>query len=883
LNRGSARRLTLVSAPAGFGKTTLLAEWLSAGPAADGTTSWVSLEPSDNDPTLFWAYVISALQGSQTGIGDRALSLLQSPQPPPIESILTTLINDVSAIDDVVTVILDDYHVIEAPLIHRGVTYLLDHLPPRMHLVIAGRSDPPLPVARLRGRGESLELRAADLRFNPDEAAAFLNVLMGLRLTADEVEALERRTEGWIAGLQLAALSMQGRADVSSFVRAFAGDDRFIVDYLVEEVLERQPEQIRTFLLQTSVLDRLSGPLCDEITGRNDGKAMLERLERSNLFVVPLDDKRQWYRYHHLFADVLRAHAREELPDRILVLHRRAATWFEQRGLAAEAMEQARTAGDHETVARLLVANVEEFERAGQNASIARWAGSLPAEMVRERPRLALVHAASALGLESNLAASRRLTSWAEEAIRAIEDRGGIEFVDDRDGTVVGPAGLDALKGEVLALKLQTARDLAPDEIASIADEALSLLPPKMHRVRATIHMVAAGVQMGQGDLSMALRALDQGEDEAHRAQNPLLLACLQEFRGQISVTMGRLEEGRRSFEAALAAGRVASTELNWTLCSLHASLAEILLERGDLAGATDHVAHFFELARDAPMRSFVLIGRTTAAQVLLAAGDTGAALAQLEEAEKFSRGVSKFRFASLLTTTKLQIFSRMGNLAAAEEVVRARGLSPGAAVDFDNEEELTAYARYLVAGGQHGDALHLLARVLPVVRDGERVQREIRALVLQALAHERLGERPRALASLGRATRLGEAGGFNRTFTGEGPVMTGLLAALAAAVRRGRGPAEAGSPSYFAYLLNEAVAEPGTASAPAVELVEPVTAREVEILRLIAAGKRNQEIADQLFIGLPTVKRHIANAYGKLGVAHRTEAVARANELNLL
>jgi LuxR family maltose regulon positive regulatory protein len=885
LVRGGERKLTLVSAPAGFGKTTLLAEWLSTGSVNRPATVWVSLDPGDNDPALFWAYVVTALQGVRSGIGERVLWSLQSPERPPIESLLATLINEVSAIEDEFSLGLDDYHVIDAPPVHHGVTFLLDHLPPRMHLIIAGRSDPPLPLARLRGRGESTELRAADLRFTADEAATFLNDAMGLNLSAGDVGILETRTEGWIAGLQLAALSMQGRADTPEFVAAFAGDDRYVVDYLVEEVLQRQPEPVRNFLLQTSILDRLSGPLCDAVTGREDGKTTLEALERGNLFVVPLDDKRRWYRYHHLFADVLRAHAQEEQPDRLPELHRRAATWFEERGMTVEAIEQARTVGEHETVARLLVANAEAFERAGQNASIARWAASLPAEMVRTRPRLALVHAASAIGLESNLEATRRLTAWADEAIRAIEDGGGIGPVDDRDGTVVGPEGLDALKGEVLALRLQTARDLGPAEVAAIADQALSLLPPTMHRVRATIHMIAAGVQMSRSDLSAALRALDRGEDEARRAQNPFLLACMLEFRGQIDVTRGRLEEGRRSFEAALAAGQVASTELNWALCSLHASLAEILLERGDLAGATERVAHLLALARDAPMRSFVLIGRATAARVFLAAGDTAAAIAQLEEAKKFARGVGKFRFASLLATAELEVYCRTGDLAAAEEVVRARRLSPNAAIDYDNEEELTAYARYLVARGRWADATHLLSRLLPVQRDGGRVQHEIQALVLQAQAYELLDERSRALDSLGRATMLGEVGRFNRTFTGEGPVVTGLLTALAAAVRRGRGPSDAGSPAYLAYLLHMAGRKPEAAStpAPAVELVEPMTAREVEILRLIAAGKRNQEIADQLFIGLPTVKRHIANAYGKLGVRHRTEAVARADQLKLL
>ena len=705
---------------------------------------------------------------------------------------------------------------------------------------------------------------------------------MGLDLSADDVAALEARTEGWIAGLQLAALSMQGREDIPGFIRDFAGDDLYIVDYLVEEVLQRQPERVRSFLLQTSILDRLSGPLCDAVTGQEDGKGALKALERGNLFVVPLDDKRHWYRYHHLFADVLRAHSMEEQPDRVPALHRRAAAWFEERGTAAEATEQARAAGDHETVARLLSANFEEFQRIGQYTSISSWSASLPEEMVRKRPRLALIHAAGALASEDNLQAARRLTSWAEDAISVIEDSGGFDPSDDVDGTVVGFEGLGALKGELLALKLfHSARTLPPKEVTAIADQALELLPPK-HRVRGAIHMVSAGLQMVLGDMKSALPNLEKSVAEARRAQSPSFLAGVLVHHGQVCVAMGRLEDALRSYEEALLAGRKVSTEANLLMCGLHAGLAEVLLERTDLPAATHHAAKALEFAGKSPTRSPVLYARTTAAQVLLAAGDTRAAIEQLEEVRAFAPSP---RFSSFLSSVKFKIHCRTGDLEAAADIVRERELSPNERVDRDNEEEMTAYARYLVARGDYGDAAQVLSRVLPIVQDGARVQHEIHALVLRALAYELLGERALAFESLGRATMLGEPGRFNRTFTGEGPVVTALMEALAHAVRRGRGPAEAGSPSYLTYLLRETGVMPETASAQpaAAGLAEPLTMREVEVLSLIAGGMRNQEIADHLFISLSTVKRHIANAYGKLGVSHRTEAVARANELDLL
>ncbi len=439
-----------------------------------------------------------------------------------------------------------------------------------------------------------------------------------------------------------------------------------------------------------------------------------------------------------------------------------------------------------------------------------------------------------------------------------------------------------ALKGEVLALKLlHSARNLPPEEVTAIAEQALDLLPPG-HSVRGALQMIGARLQMELGDMKSALPSLDRSVVEARRARDPLLLAGALTHRGQVSVAMGRLEEARRSYEEALLASQNASTEASLMMCSLHTGLAEVLLELADLVGATHHAAKALEFAGKLPTRSPVLYARATAAQVLLAAGDTEAAIEQLEEVQAFAPSP---RFSSYLSSVKLKIYCRTGDLEAAGYVARDRELSPNVAVDRDNEEEMTAYARYLVAAGDYSDAAQVLSVVLPGVRDGGRVQHEIHALVLQALAYERSGERPLALEALGRATMLGEPGRFNRTFTGEGPVITGLVEVLAYAVRRGRGPTEAGSPSYLTDLLRETGVRPETASAQsaATDLAEPLTTREVEVLRLIAAGMRNQEIADQLFISLSTVKRHIANAYGKLGVGHRTEAVARAKELDLL
>jgi LuxR family transcriptional regulator, maltose regulon positive regulatory protein len=388
LRRGAASRLTLISAPAGFGKTTLLAEWL-ASTRTERSVAWLSLEESDSQPASYWTYLITALQAAAPGVGSSALLLLQSGQPP-VETVLTTVLNELGSAPNDLYLVLDDYHLVDSPDIQAGMTFLLEHLPPQVHLVVSTREDPALPLARLRARGELAEVRAADLRFTLGEVAAYLNDVTGLDLAASDIATLEGRTEGWIAALQLAALSIQGRDDVAGFIAGFAGDDRYIVDYLVEEVLGRQPANVRSFLVQTSILDRLSGPLCDAVTGQHGGKAMLQSLDRANLFLVPLDDRRRWYRYHHLFADVLHTHLLDEHRDQVAALHRRASQWFEQDGEPAQAIRHALAAGDVERAAGLVELELPELRRSRQEATIRGWLDAIPDDVVRVRPVLAV-------------------------------------------------------------------------------------------------------------------------------------------------------------------------------------------------------------------------------------------------------------------------------------------------------------------------------------------------------------------------------------------------------------------------------------------------------------------------------------------------------------
>ena len=430
LDRGAASKLTLVSAPAGFGKTSLLAEWLaSRSAAADSARSaaWISLDRGDNEPATFWTYVIAALRTVAPGVGASALTLLESPQPPPIETVLTQLLNDLGAVAGDIVLVLDDYHVIDAREVQESMAFLLDHLPPQLHLVLAGRADPALPLARLRARGELVEARAADLRFTLDEAAAYLNEMMGLELGAADVAALEGRTEGWIAALQLAALSMQGRADVAGFIAGFAGDDRYVVDYLVEEVLQRQPEQVQAFLLQTSILGRLSGPLCDAVTRQDGGRATLEALDRGNLFLVPLDDRRQWYRYHHLFADVLQARLLDEKSELVSDLHRRASAWYEQNGELNVAIDHALAARDFERAADLVEKAMPGMRKDRREAALRGWLELLPVELFRVRPVLAIGYVGALLatnGVEGVAALLADVETWLEQDAGPAHRRG---------------------------------------------------------------------------------------------------------------------------------------------------------------------------------------------------------------------------------------------------------------------------------------------------------------------------------------------------------------------------------------------------------------------------------------------------------------------------
>jgi len=876
LDRSVASKLTLLSAPPGFGKTTLLAEWLAATPADARPVAWLSLDQSDNHPATFWTYVITALQRAQPEVGRSALALLQSPQPPPIETLLANVLNELGATPHELVLVLDDYHVIEAGPIHDGITFLLDHLPPQLHLVIASRADPIVPLARLRGRGDLAEIRLADLRFTPTEAAAFLNGAMGLELSAQQVAALESRTEGWIAALQLAALSLQGRDDIAAVISAFTGNDRYIVDYLVEEVLQRQPERVRIFLLQTSILDRLSAPLCDAVTRQESGKGMLETLERGNLFVVPLDDERRWYRYQHLFADVLRAHLLEEQPDQVSQLHGRASAWFEQHAQASEAIRHALAANDLARAAGLVELEAQAAMRSHQPDRLITWLKPIPDKIIRAMPVLSTYYAMALQGmgdLEGSASRLRDAERWLDDA------------AESAAMVVVDEAAFRSLPSRIALARGYLA--MASGDVAGTMEQArraLELLRDDEHHWRGTAAALLALAHWASGDLAAAQPLHADGVANFERAGDSGLALSAAYHDADLLKARGRLSEAGRRYERSLQFVTRHGGPSVPGVANLHFGLSELCCERDDLEGAARHLEHGEELGGSAALPRNPYRRCLAQARLRQTLGDLDGALGLLDQAEQlYVRGaVPNVR---PVAAWKVRLWLAQGRLAEAVDWTRAQGLSVDDDPDYAREYHHITLARVLIARYQSERdvySLHGADRLLQRLRDGAdrggRMGAVIEILTLQAIVQRALGDIPAGLVHLERALTLAEPEGYVRLFVEEGKPMRDLLR-HAAAAGIGR--------SYSRRLLSafdtRADLVPASPRGAVPGLAEPLTPREVEIVRLIAAGMRNQEIADHLVISLSTVKRHIANGYGKLGVSHRTEAVARANELNLL
>jgi ATP/maltotriose-dependent transcriptional regulator MalT len=875
LEREPARKLTLISAPAGFGKTTLLVEWLRERAADEGSVAWLSLDEGDNDPTRFLSYLVAALQAIEEGLGEGVLSALRSPEPARIEAITAALINELAALPQELTLILDDYHLIDSEPVHGVISFLLEHLPQGVHLIISSRVDPPLPLARLRVRDQMVEIDAAELSFTSEEAVSFLNGVMGLSLSDEDVGALEKRTEGWIVGLQLAALSMRDRQDVSAFVKAFSGNHRDVLDYLAEEVLERQPGHVREFLLQTSILDHLSGGLCDALIGRSDGQAILERLERENLFVIALDEERRWYRYHHLFADFLRSRLEREGPGRIIELHCRTAEWYEQNGWISDAVGHALAAEDHERAADLVERVIGETWFRGEVMTLLGWLEVLPERAKRRRPRLLLEHA-TALMWVGRLEGVESLVREAELIVDAAAEGSG-------EGTPSSAENLHRryLLGFAAATRAWHANLLGdPQSGVRFARRALTLLPDDP-RPRSFAAFSLAAAYSFAGNFEAASAAFAETAELGLAAGHDYLTLEAMGYHAELQIARGRLREAddilRRALGFAAERGDVSFAATG----EMYVAMGELLYEWDDLDSAEDRLTEGVQLAERTGRIGSLKDGYVFLSRLKQAQGDSDGALETAREAERLARSAGVGQFTVEAAAWKSRLYLAQGELAAAVTAWEQVSVGDDAPA-FVREIAQIARARLLAARGEHDEALRLLADLREAAQAAGRTGREIEILKLEALALQTKGKKERGVRTLAQALALAEPEGYVRTFVDEGQEMAALLSEVLETQQRGHLAPDV--PAYYLRKLSAALERDASRTATSrAGLPEPLSERELEVLALVAAGKTNQEIAGDLFVALSTVKTHVNNIYGKLETRNRTQALARAKELGLL
>jgi ATP/maltotriose-dependent transcriptional regulator MalT len=882
LSKGLARKLILVCAPAGFGKTALMADWARSG---DHRVAWLSLDEADNDPARFWRHALAALDRAHPGIAERVGPLLGPPAPSSFEGLVTVLINELtaSAGDGELLLVLDDYHLIDAQPVHTPLEFLLEHLPPGLHLALASRFDPPLPLARLRARGQLAELRADDLRFTADEAADLLRDAIGPDLPGTTVRALVTRTEGWAAGLQLAGLSLRGHADPAGLVATFSGSHRYVLDYLAEEVLDRQTHELRGFLLETSMLERLSGGLCDAVTGRAGGQAMLEQVERANLFLVPLDEVRGWWRYHHLFADLLRARLQAEQPGRVTTLHRNAAAWCEDHGLADDAVRHAVAAGDAVWAARLIERYFDAIFVTGESATIRRWLAALPAELARSGPRLLLAQAWMALAGGDLEAAEAPL----DAAERVFADAPGEPF----EPSVGQAASLLANVPAAIALDRAFLASMRGDgeATAAFAAQALAKLGEGEWMLGCWIRSMQALAAWLGGRLADAERGFAASVAGWSAAGERPLAASACHFLGQVQRAQGRLDAAAGTYQQALeitaAPGRAAIPAAGIG----YVGMAEVAYQRNELDAAHRHVTEGMALCRQLNWPAAVpAIGLVTLAWIRQAQGDLGRAREVMEDAGRIAPSPSVANLFSSVPAQRARLLLAQGDIAAAARWAQERGLRADDEPIYQREPEHLVLARVLIAQDRPAQAFTLLERLLAPAAAQGRVGSVIEIRALQALALAATGDEAGAVGALAEALILACPRGYVRVFADEGTPMSALLVRLVAGQRDEQAAARGVELGCLARLLRafgkDTVQGSGRSAAAAVPgLVEPLTARELGVLRLLAVGAPNRAIAEELVVSLDTAKKHVSHVLGKLGAANRTEAVARARQLSLI
>ncbi len=926
-------RLILISAPAGFGKTTLLSEWArhraeASPPLPQIRVAWLSLDEDDNDPARFMAYLIAALQTINKDVGASVLAALQSPQRHPVTEHLTALINQVNAVPDRFALVLDDYHAVTAQAVHDALAFLLDHMPPQMHVVVATRADPALPVARLRGRGQLTDLRQSDLRFMPDEVAAFLNRAIGLALSETDVRALISRTEGWIAGLQMAAISLRGEAETAEFIRAFAGSHRYVLDYLVEEVLERQPKRVQTFLLQTSILDRLSGPLCDAVSqigksanqqiGRSanrqvsksadrrtvdtlagpdrghpcpqyaptDSQAMLEYLERNNLFVVPLDGERRWYRYHHLFSDLLQHRLVQAQPDLAPILHGRASAWYEQNGLPGAAIDHALSAGDFEWAAHLVEQSAESTMLRSEVDTLRGWIGALPEDVVRARPLVCIYDAVAMLFSSRPLETAMARVHDAEEA--------------DSAGSVAGH--VIAFHALLAAYRGDARRS------AELSERALALLPPDSLFFRSLIAGYLGLSQLYAGNLAAARDAFAEAARISQEVGNVTNAVLALQHLGDLYALQCQFSAAKRTYQQALDLAVDEQGRRQPIAGMALIGLGRVLREQHDLAGATRLLQEGIDLVKGWGEAGAIsgYIGLALARQ---AQGDVEGARAAMETAERLASEFDAMEADDIMVAVyKIRLWLTQGHVEPAERWLEQQGWEQGVDLDQLGDElagrvdgvaypilrifEYITVVRVYMAQGRTEQALGVLEPLLRYVERAGWSAFALTLLTLQALAlshacdgTETEDDVARAMVPLERALSLAEPDDLAGQFLDEGEPMYRLLRHAAARVPPGRpGPARYVHRLLSAFEQELARVTPTPAPGPPPEtLVEPLSERELQVLRLLTTHLSTTEIAEELFLSVNTVRSHVKNIYSKLNVHSRADAVQRGQELGLL
>ncbi len=857
----AAAPLLLISAPPGFGKTTVMREFIAA---ADQPAAWLSLDPADNDPPRFWRYVLGALQTLSPQLADEALTLLQTTPDPPLELIATLILNAIAEQLPAFTLVLDDYHQIETTAIHTSLAYFIEHLPPNMRLALLTRSDPPLPLARLRARRQVVELRVNDLRFEVDEAAAFLRQTAGLDLPSSDVAAMEQRTEGWITGLQLAALSLRGRSDARQFVREFTGSHHFIADYLIDEALAQQTPEIQDFLLRTSILDRLTGPLCDVVVGTEPGRSaeLLDQLVRANLFLIPLDEVRTWFRYHHLFAEVLRSVLKQRLPGEVADLYARAAEWLAGHGWLAEAIDLDLKAGETDRAADHLAQIVDTLRARGEQHMLDQWLNRLPESSIAARPVLALARALQ-LSTAHDLSGAE---TWLDRVERAIETH----------------APSPGLIGDALLLRASIAQrhnDFV--RVIDLARDALRWLPADdvVRRARA-MHALAVALSY-EAHVAEAIQFFEQA---VHTAEDAAEVNIVIHGTANLGIVLSAQGQWRRAHAALLRGlqfAREQGVEHLPTVGRLHSTLAVILHDWHQLADAITHFQAGIELHDRATDPYNRMLARAQYAVTLQMRGEATEAQRWLAEAQRLADEHHLHKLSCVqLIAAQVDVWLSQDNRTALATWLANCGLAIDDALSTVQEPEHYAYVRALLGLGQPDRALPLIDRLRAEAASAGWHGTELEARVLRCVALQQLGRSAEARTELLDLLPQAESAGRIRLLVERGPVMHALLRETLPHIT------DSNVRQHAERILAafDPVTIPSSAIKPAAQpLIDSLSERECEVLRLVAEGLSDRQIADRLVLAVGTVKRHLNNVYGKLGVNSRTQALARARDIGLL